>query len=181
MQRETTIDATLELQTLIAQLKQERGELRVKIHLFRCGIQQEWIRAETKWRNLCDLNGVPGADARRLARELKEFYIRIYQGLLAKSCLLLDRLCRIGQETDAATLQNLKRQAAAELEAIRFRLETLGGTQSLRFPAEAEPVCACLQCRRERGEQPVDLQRVLTEARQIIDPASFKQPLEVNP
>lgn len=181
MQRETTIDATLELQTLIAQLKQERAGLRVKIHLFRCGIQQEWNRAETKWRNLCGPNGVPDDTAWRLARELKDFYIRIYQGLLAKSCLLLDRLNRIRQESDAAALQNLKRQTASELEALRLRLETLGGAQSLCLPTEAAPVCACLQCRHKRGKQPVDLDRMLIEARQIVDSALFKQPHEVNP
>lgn len=169
MQTETPIHATRELQALIAQLKQERGELRVKIHLFHCGIQQEWNKAETKWRGLCGLNGVPDDDALRLARDLKNFYIRIYQWLLTKHCLLLDRLNRIRRESDAAVLQTLQRQAAAELETIRLRLEALGGAQSLRLPAETNLVCACLQCRQEKGERPVDLDRMLAEARRIID------------
>lgn len=169
MQKEAPGNASQDLQTLITQLKQERGELRVRIHLARCGIREEWEKSEAKWRRLHATGSASRDNARQLAQELKDSYVRIYRGLLTKSCLLLEQLNHIGQHTDAAALHDLKRQVVAELSATRLRLEKLGGAESLHALPEERPVCACLKCRRDRGKRPFDLNQILTEPVNTVD------------
>lgn len=164
MQKETSGNAIQDLQTLIAQLKQERGELRVRIHLARCGIREEWEKSETIWRRLHAISGASRDNARQLSQELKDSYVRIYRGLLTKSCLLLEQLNHIGQPTDAAALHDLKRQVVAELSATRLRLEKLGGAESPHALPEENPVCACLKCKSDRDERPLDLAQTLVES-----------------
>jgi hypothetical protein len=162
MKKETAGNSCDELSSLRALLKRERDGLKAKIHLARCGIQKEWGKAETKWQLLNGI-GVPG-NLQRVAEELKQSYIRINRGLLAKNCKLLDGLNHIKQGDKPATLQNLKRQVASEMTALRLSLETLGGTESIRFRPEDEPVCACLKCQQDAGAQPFNLDEILASA-----------------
>jgi hypothetical protein len=164
--RNETEDGAHEIRALIARLEQERDMLKARVRVLRCGIQGEWEKAEAQWRRLRAANR--GDSAWQLAQDLKNSYVRIYRGLLLKSGLLLDRLKHIGQKTDAASLQNLKRQAVAELTAIRLRLEMLGGPESLHFPPDEAPLCACLKCKQEMGGRPFDPDLLLAEAGQYL-------------
>lgn len=75
-------------QDLMERLKQQRDELRLKMHLARADARDEWDELETKWERLkermraasgeaSDAKGDIGAAARELAAEIKKGYERI--------------------------------------------------------------------------------------------------------
>ncbi|HEX5056461.1 MAG TPA: hypothetical protein VFX02_08175 [Gammaproteobacteria bacterium] len=161
MKKETAGGGCDDLASVLALLKRERDGLKLKIHLARCGIQKEWEKAETKWQFL---NGINTPDNILRAEELKQSYIRICHGLLAKNRKLLDQLNHIEQGDGPVTLQNLKRQVASEMATLRLSLETLGGTESIPFQTAGEPVCACLKCQQAAGAQPFNLDEILAAA-----------------
>lgn len=73
---------------LVEKLKQQRDELRLKIHLAKADARDEWEELEGKWEGLkerlraageeaSEARGDIGAAARELAAELKRGYDRI--------------------------------------------------------------------------------------------------------
>jgi hypothetical protein len=129
MEKEQLADEFRNFFALVTDLRQERGDLKLKIHLARCGIQKEWEKSESKWKSLQAASNHSPDTARQLARELKDIYIRIYRGLLVKSSNLLRQLDAIGQAAkpeDTTQLKTLKIQVADEVVAIRLKLENLG-------------------------------------------------------
>jgi hypothetical protein len=157
MEKQQLADDFRDFFALVADLRQERGELKLKMHLTRCGIQQEWEKSESKWQRLQAAKDFSSDSTRQLAQEVKDSYIRIYRGLLMKSSKFLAQLNGIGQSAEPeknAQLEILKRQVVEEGKAISRKFATLGAAASTT--AEEEPVCACLKCRQDTGKQPLN-------------------------
>ncbi len=81
-----------DLSDLVETLKQERDELRVKIHLAKLELQQEWEKTEKQWENfkakadevLKDTKEVAeeiSESAKVIGEELKNAYLRIRERL----------------------------------------------------------------------------------------------------
>lgn len=81
-----------ELRDLFEELKEERDELRVKIHLAKAEARDEWDKAEKQWQQLKKKAALAakegksaskdvGAAAKLLVDELKQAYTRIRRQL----------------------------------------------------------------------------------------------------
>lgn len=80
------------IEDLVNELKEDRDELRLQIHLAKADARDEWEKAEKKWRTLKKkvetaaregraASKDVGAAAKLLVNELKEAYIRIRRKL----------------------------------------------------------------------------------------------------
>jgi len=58
------------LQQALAQLRQERDELRVRAHLLKAEVKDEWDEVERKWEQIEFKLGKAGAGARESAGEI---------------------------------------------------------------------------------------------------------------
>ena len=56
--------------TLIDDLKQQRDEIRVRLHLVKAEAKEEWERLETKWEHVRGKMGVVGREAGKTAQEV---------------------------------------------------------------------------------------------------------------
>jgi predicted nucleic acid-binding Zn-ribbon protein len=63
-------EAENKLQQALAQLRQERDELRVRAHLLKAEVKQEWDDVERKWDQIEFKLGKAGAGARESAGEI---------------------------------------------------------------------------------------------------------------
>ncbi len=160
MEKEQLVEEFRDFFALSADLRRERGELKLKIHLARCGIQKEWEKSESMWQRLKAANDCSPDISLQLALELKDIYARIYRGLLMKNTNLLARLNGIEREKagNLTQLEILERQVTDEITAIQSKLKILGA--EAETIAEEKPVCTCLKCRQETGKQPFDLDQV---------------------
>jgi hypothetical protein len=81
-----------EIHELMDEIKKERGELELKMHLAKAEVRDEWDKAEKQWHEFkakADLlakeareaSGDVGKAAKSLAQELKIAYKRIYRQL----------------------------------------------------------------------------------------------------
>jgi DNA polymerase II small subunit/DNA polymerase delta subunit B len=79
-----------EIHELMEEIKEQRGELELKIYLAKAEARDEWEKAEKKWQEFkgkADVLGKEvknassdvGAAAKALAQELKRAYIRIHR------------------------------------------------------------------------------------------------------
>jgi hypothetical protein len=149
MEKRNSIDGFINVDALMAQLRKDRQELKLRMHLARCCIRKDWEKAEQKWQRL-QATGNHSLDAtRQLAQELKKIYILIYRSLLIKSQQLLENVDNVIQETqrgETTALMTLKRQSIMELQTMRLNLEALAGAEPELFKSlKAEPLCACLK------------------------------------
>jgi len=63
-------EAQKKLEELLAQLRQERDELRVRAHLLKAELKQEWDEVERKWDQVEFRLGKVGDSARESAGEI---------------------------------------------------------------------------------------------------------------
>jgi len=59
-----------DVNTLIDDLKQQRDEIRVRLHLAKAEAKEEWERLETKWEHVRGKMGVVGREAGKTAQEV---------------------------------------------------------------------------------------------------------------
>jgi len=59
-----------DVSTLIDDLKQQRDEIRVRLHLAKAEAKEEWERLETKWEHVRGKMGVVGREAGKTAQEV---------------------------------------------------------------------------------------------------------------
>lgn len=65
-----SIDADKKIQQLLAELRQERDELRVRTHLLKAEVKQEWDEVERKWEQIEFKLEKAGAGARESAGDI---------------------------------------------------------------------------------------------------------------
>ena len=59
-----------DVNSLIDDLKQQRDEIRVRLHLAKAEAKEEWERLETKWEHVRGKMGVVGREAGKTAQEV---------------------------------------------------------------------------------------------------------------
>jgi hypothetical protein len=59
-----------DVNTLIDDLKQQRDEIRVRLHLAKAEAKEEWERLETTWDHVRGKMGVVGREAGKTAQEV---------------------------------------------------------------------------------------------------------------
>ena len=59
-----------DVNTLIDDLKKQRDEIRVRLHLAKAEAKEEWERLETKWEHVRGKMGVVGREAGKTAQEV---------------------------------------------------------------------------------------------------------------
>ena len=59
-----------DVSTLIDDLKQQRDEIRVRLHLAKAEAKEEWERLETKWEHVRGKMGVVGREAGKTAQDV---------------------------------------------------------------------------------------------------------------
>ena len=85
-------DMESKLEQMMAQLQQERDELRVRAHLLKAELRQEWDEVERKWQQIepklarlrdgaRESAGEIGAAASQLGEEIANAYRRIRKAL----------------------------------------------------------------------------------------------------
>ena len=60
----------IELDRLIDDVKRQRDEIRVRLHLAKAEAKEEWERLETKWEHVRGKMGVVGREAGKTAQEV---------------------------------------------------------------------------------------------------------------
>jgi hypothetical protein len=63
-------EKTTELSTLVDDVKRQRDELRVRLHLAKAEAKDEWERLETKWEHVRGKMGVLGREAGKTAQDV---------------------------------------------------------------------------------------------------------------
>jgi len=63
-------DKAPELSKLVDELKQQRDEIRVRLHLAKAEAKEEWERLEVKWDHLRGKAGVVSREAGKAAQEV---------------------------------------------------------------------------------------------------------------
>jgi len=85
-------EAETKLEQMLAQLRQERDELRVRAHLLKAEVKQEWDEVERKWEQVefklervgqgaRESAGDIGAATKQLGEEIANAYRRIRKAL----------------------------------------------------------------------------------------------------
>ena len=59
-----------DVNSLIDDLKKQRDEIRVRLHLAKAEAKEEWERLETKWEHVRGKMGVVGREAGKTAQEV---------------------------------------------------------------------------------------------------------------
>lgn len=84
----STTETRSELDRLVGELRTQRDELRLKLHLAKADAKEEWEKVEKKWEHLRGRLDVIGAEAkdagkdvlaatRLVAKEIKDGYARV--------------------------------------------------------------------------------------------------------
>ncbi len=63
-------DKTTDLTTLVDNVKQQRDDLRVRLHLAKAEAKDEWERLEAKWEHVRGKMGVLGREAGKTAQDV---------------------------------------------------------------------------------------------------------------